>query len=313
MISEIVPAARTSGPRAAALAAIAGPWPHSRIRPDAGTAARHLGQRPIAAAVGGDRGHQGHRRHRRRRQRHRRLRREAPPTFRRKVGTCQDSSKIPSEHKAIRESVSGIARGTAPRTSWNGAATARASKNCGRTSAPSGLLGVHLPEEYGGGGGGMAEAVVVVEELAANGMPMLIWVISPAICGSILAHHGSEAMKREWLPGTRRRLQEDGVRPDRARRRLQQPQRRDHRAPHRHGWTHLRVEVLHLGGRPGRRGARGGQGRRPLHTGEERAVAVRRPDRQPRAADAADRHLDRVAGQAVHACSSTTSRSARMR
>jgi alkylation response protein AidB-like acyl-CoA dehydrogenase len=31
-------------------------------------------------------------------------------------------------------------------------------------------------------------------------MPMLIWVISPAICGSILAHHGSEEMKREWLP-----------------------------------------------------------------------------------------------------------------
>jgi alkylation response protein AidB-like acyl-CoA dehydrogenase len=31
-------------------------------------------------------------------------------------------------------------------------------------------------------------------------MPMLIWVISPAICGNILAHHGSEQMKREWLP-----------------------------------------------------------------------------------------------------------------
>src|SRR6202008_4180535 len=46
----------------------------------------------------------------------------------------------------------------------------------------------------------MAEAVVVVEELAAHGMPLLIWVISPAICGSILARHASEEMKREWLP-----------------------------------------------------------------------------------------------------------------
>lgn len=64
----------------------------------------------------------------------------------------------------------------------------------------AGLLGVHLPEEYGGGGGGMTEAVVVVEELAAHGMPMLIWVISPAICGSILAAHASEAMKLQWLP-----------------------------------------------------------------------------------------------------------------
>ena len=65
----------------------------------------------------------------------------------------------------------------------------------------SGLLGVHLPEEYGGGGGGMQDAVVVVEELAAHGMPMLIWVISPAIVGSIIAGHGSEEMKREWPPG----------------------------------------------------------------------------------------------------------------
>ena len=66
--------------------------------------------------------------------------------------------------------------------------------------AASGLLGVHLPEEYGGGGGGMAEAVVVVEELAAHGMPLLIWVISPAICGSILNNHASDEMKRRWLP-----------------------------------------------------------------------------------------------------------------
>ncbi|MCX6398474.1 MAG: acyl-CoA/acyl-ACP dehydrogenase [Propionibacteriales bacterium] len=65
----------------------------------------------------------------------------------------------------------------------------------------AGLLGVHLPEEYGGGGCGMQEAVVVVEELAAHGMPMLVWVISPAMIGSVLAAHGSDALKQEWLPG----------------------------------------------------------------------------------------------------------------
>lgn len=65
----------------------------------------------------------------------------------------------------------------------------------------AGLLGVHLPEEYGGGGAGMQEAVVVVEELAAHGMPMLVWVISPAMIGSILATYASEALKQEWLPG----------------------------------------------------------------------------------------------------------------
>jgi alkylation response protein AidB-like acyl-CoA dehydrogenase len=65
----------------------------------------------------------------------------------------------------------------------------------------AGLLGVHLPEEYGGGGGGMQEAVVVVEELSAHGMPMLVWVISPAMIGSLLAAHGSEDQKQEWLTG----------------------------------------------------------------------------------------------------------------
>jgi alkylation response protein AidB-like acyl-CoA dehydrogenase len=42
---------------------------------------------------------------------------------------------------------------------------------------------------------------VVIEELAAHGMPLLIAVISPAICGSILAAHGSDEMKAAWLPG----------------------------------------------------------------------------------------------------------------
>ncbi len=116
-------------------------------------------------------------------------------------GLVQDND----EHAAIRESVAKIAdrygssyfleRGRAANPAdghidelWNELGAA-------------GLLGVHLPEEYGGGGGGMADAVVVVEELAAHGMPMLIWVISPAIVGSILAAHASEEMKADWLPG----------------------------------------------------------------------------------------------------------------
>jgi alkylation response protein AidB-like acyl-CoA dehydrogenase len=65
----------------------------------------------------------------------------------------------------------------------------------------AGLLGVHLPEQYGGGGAGLAELVVVTEELAAHGLPLLIAVISPAICGSILAAHASAEMKASWLPG----------------------------------------------------------------------------------------------------------------
>jgi alkylation response protein AidB-like acyl-CoA dehydrogenase len=104
------------------------------------------------------------------------------------------------EHKAIRESVAGIVARYGPEYFLERGRSGEGIEELWKDLGASGLLGVHLPEEYGGGGGGMAEAVVVVEELAANGMPMLIWVISPAICGSILAHHGSEDMKREWLP-----------------------------------------------------------------------------------------------------------------
>jgi alkylation response protein AidB-like acyl-CoA dehydrogenase len=65
----------------------------------------------------------------------------------------------------------------------------------------AGFLGVHLPEEYGGGGAGLTELCAVIEEVSAAGCPLLMMVIAPAICGSIIAAHGSPELKREWLPG----------------------------------------------------------------------------------------------------------------
>jgi alkylation response protein AidB-like acyl-CoA dehydrogenase len=65
----------------------------------------------------------------------------------------------------------------------------------------AGLLGVHLPDEHGGGGAGLSELVIVLEELAAHGLPLLLAVISPAICGAIIAAHGSPDLRRHWLPG----------------------------------------------------------------------------------------------------------------
>ncbi|MEE1755737.1 acyl-CoA dehydrogenase family protein [Streptomyces sp. SP18CS02] len=64
-----------------------------------------------------------------------------------------------------------------------------------------GYLGVNLPEEYGGGGGGMAELSLVLEELGAAGCPLLMMVVSPAICGTVIARFGTEEQKRRWLPG----------------------------------------------------------------------------------------------------------------
>jgi alkylation response protein AidB-like acyl-CoA dehydrogenase len=62
-----------------------------------------------------------------------------------------------------------------------------------------GFLGVHMPEEYGGGGGGMAELALVCEELAAQGCPLLLILVSPAICGELLAKFGTDAQKERWL------------------------------------------------------------------------------------------------------------------
>ena len=104
------------------------------------------------------------------------------------------------EHRAIRDSITKITSRYGQRYFLERAREGGDIDELWEELGTAGLLGVHLPEEYGGGGGGMAEAVVVVEELAANGVPLLIWVISPAICGSILAHHASSQMKKEWLP-----------------------------------------------------------------------------------------------------------------
>ncbi|MFB7459946.1 acyl-CoA dehydrogenase family protein [Streptomyces sp. NPDC056188] len=63
-----------------------------------------------------------------------------------------------------------------------------------------GYLGVNLPEAYGGGGGGIAELAIVLEELGAAGCPLLMMVVSPAICGTVIARFGTEEQKRAWLP-----------------------------------------------------------------------------------------------------------------
>lgn len=68
--------------------------------------------------------------------------------------------------------------------------------------AGAGYLGVHISEQYGGGAGsgtGLADYNVVVEETAAQGCPVLSLVIG-SICAPIIEQHGSEDLKRQWLP-----------------------------------------------------------------------------------------------------------------
>ena len=67
-------------------------------------------------------------------------------------------------------------------------------------AAKLGFIGVNLPEEYGGGGAGMYELAIVLEELAAAGCGLLMMVVSPAICGTIIARFGTDEQKEHWLP-----------------------------------------------------------------------------------------------------------------
>src|SRR5215207_5414575 len=64
-----------------------------------------------------------------------------------------------------------------------------------------GYLGVNIPEEYGGGGRGISELAIVCEELAAAGCPLLLVVVSPAICATVIARSGTDEQRRRWLPG----------------------------------------------------------------------------------------------------------------
>jgi alkylation response protein AidB-like acyl-CoA dehydrogenase len=106
-----------------------------------------------------------------------------------------------AEHRLLRETVGKIAARYGHRYYQE---RSRDGRNIGELWAElgqAGLLGVHLPAEHGGGGAGLSELNIVVEELAAHGMPLLISVISPAICGSILAAHAAPPMQARWLPG----------------------------------------------------------------------------------------------------------------
>lgn len=79
----------------------------------------------------------------------------------------------------------------------------------GRTSTPqtelwqelgeAGFIGINVPSGYGGGGAGMAELAVVAEASASVGCPLLLLLVSSAISVEVIARHGSEEQKAEWL------------------------------------------------------------------------------------------------------------------
>src|SRR3954465_9088746 len=98
----------------------------------------------------------------------------------------------PDEHKSLREAVAALGK--------------RHGRDFNREelwseAAKLGYLGVNLPEQYGGGGGGIAELSIVLEELGAAGCPLLMMIVSPAICGTVITRFGTDDQKQQWLPG----------------------------------------------------------------------------------------------------------------
>lgn len=105
------------------------------------------------------------------------------------------------EHRALRSAVASLAARYGHAYVERAVAEGRRPHELWADAGKAGYLGVNLPAEYGGGGAGITELAIVLEELGAAGCPLLMLVVSPAICGTVIARFGTEEQRRQWLPG----------------------------------------------------------------------------------------------------------------
>ena len=104
------------------------------------------------------------------------------------------------ERALLRRSVAGIASAFGHWYYLEQARSGARSTELWTALADAGFIGVSLPAEFGGGGRGLSELAVVCEECAAAGTPLLLLLVSPAICGAIIARFGDPAQQARWLP-----------------------------------------------------------------------------------------------------------------
>ncbi|WP_445526744.1 acyl-CoA dehydrogenase family protein [Streptomyces cyslabdanicus] len=104
------------------------------------------------------------------------------------------------EHKDLRAAVAALGKRYGRAYLTRTVAEGRPPTELWSEAGKLGYLGVNLPEAYGGGGAGVTELSIVLEELGAAGCPLLMMVVSPAICGTVIARFGTEEQKSAWLP-----------------------------------------------------------------------------------------------------------------
>jgi alkylation response protein AidB-like acyl-CoA dehydrogenase len=105
------------------------------------------------------------------------------------------------EHRALRAAVAEIARDFGPAYYADHAARREPCSELWQALGQAGFLGVNIPEEYGGGGGGLVELEIVCEEIAAQGTPLLLLLVSSAISAEVIAEFGTGEQRKRYLPG----------------------------------------------------------------------------------------------------------------
>ena len=105
------------------------------------------------------------------------------------------------EHRALRAAVAEIARDFGPAYYADHAARREPCTELWQALGQAGFLGVNIGEEYGGGGGGLVELEIVCEEIAAQGTPLLLLLVSSAISAEVIAEFGTDEQRKRYLPG----------------------------------------------------------------------------------------------------------------
>src|SRR5919197_1510240 len=115
------------------------------------------------------------------------------------------SFELSAEEQLIVDAVRELAAGPNGRAHWRERALANAfPERLWQALADAGYLGLLVPPEHGGAGLGLREMAVLMEAMAAEGMALLLMIVSTVMSTIALARHGSPEQKRRYLPGLAR-------------------------------------------------------------------------------------------------------------